>query len=486
MRIRHIVIGILLFVSLLAFLSIPTGCANIIPPQGGPRDTIPPVLLKATPAERSTQVNTNRLVFMFDEFIELQNAQQAVIVSPLPAVAPTIESKLREVTVRLRDTLQPNTTYSLDFGDAIKDFNEGNVLKGFRYTFSTGDRLDSGRIKGRVLLAETGKIDTTLIVLLHRSEADSAIVKDRPAYITRLNGKGEFLFEQLPDRVFHLYAIKDEGGMRRLLGDEQRVAFADSSVRPLDKPDAITLYAFDLKPKAAAPTSVVPATPSIKGKPGGAAADRRLRYSNNLSEGKQDLLRSFELSLDQPLTRFDSAGIRLYTDSTFIPVPNYTIRLDSTKRKITLMVAWKENVAYRLVVDKEALKDTLDRQLLRPDTISFLTRRKADYGKLSIRLKNLLGSASEGSEWPVGSATPVIQLVQNEAIVDSEILGADRTLRRDLFLPGTYEMRILYDRNGNGKWDTGQLFPIRVQPERVRLLDRKITVKANWENEFEL
>jgi len=361
-------------------------------------------------------------------------------------------------------------------------------LKGFRYTFSTGDRLDSGRIKGRILLAETGKIDTTLIVLLHRSEADSAIVKDRPAYITRLNGKGEFLFEQLPDRIFHLYAIKDEGGMRRLLGDEQRVAFADSSVRPLDKPDAITLYAFDLKPKAVAPSSVVPATPSIKGKPGGAAADRRLRYTNNLSEGKQDLLRGFELSLEQPLTRFDSAGIRLYTDSTFMPVPNYSVRLDSTKRKITLTVAWKENVAYRVVVDKEALKDTLDRQLLRPDTISFLTRRKADYGKLSIRFRNLEtdGPNDLVSNGKPLASLPVLQLVQNESIVVAEPLGADRTFRRDLFLPGTYEMRILYDRNGNGKWDTGQLFPIRIQPERVRLLDRKITVKANWENEYEL
>lgn len=483
MRVRPFLFFLLTALVTTITLLTPTGCANIIPPEGGPRDTIPPVLLKVVPADRSTQINTNRVVFTFDEFIELQNAQQAVIISPLPATPPTIEGKLREVSVRLRDTLEPNTTYTIDFGGAIKDFNEGNVLKNLRYSFSTGDRLDSERIKGKVLMAENGKIDTTLIVILHRSGADSAIVNDRPAYITRLNGKGEFEFGQLPERSFHLYAIKDDGGMRRVMGDDQRVAFADSSVATSNDPKKITLYAFDLKPKtSAAPPSTTPiVTPGVKGKPGGTANDRRIRYTNNLSEGKQDLLRPFELTLEQPLTRFDTAGIRLYTDSTYVPVSNYVVALDSTRRKISLTTPWAENVLYRVVVDKDALKDTLDRQLLRGDTISFNSRKKADYGKLSIRLRNLQGTAAEGIK-----TEPVIQLVSNDVIVADAKLGSDGLFRRDLFLPGTYDLRILFDRNGNGKWDSGQLFPSRIQPERVRLLEKKITVKANWENEYEL
>ena len=460
----------------------PTGCANIIPPEGGPRDTIPPVLLKVAPADRSTQVNTNRVVFTFDEFIELQNAQQAVIISPLPATPPTIEGKLREVSVRLRDTLQPNTTYTIDFGTAIKDYNEGNVLKNLRYSFSTGDRLDSGRIKGKLVMAENGKLDSTLIVILHRSGADSAIVNDRPAYITRLNGRGEFEFGQLPDRSFYLYAIKDDGGMRRVMGDDQRVAFADSAIRASNNPTNQFLFAFDLKPKTSGVIGTAPiVTPGVKGKSGGTNNDRRLRYTNNLSEGKQDLLRPFELTFEQPLTRFDSAGIRLYTDSSFQPVSPYTVSLDSTRRKISLTAPWNENTFYRVVIDKDALKDTLDKQLLRGDTISFNSRKKSDYGKLSIRLRNLKGTQEEGP-----NADPVIQLVLNDAIVADAKLGSDGLFRRDLFLPGTYELRILFDRNGNGKWDGGQLFPSRIQPERVRLLEKKITVKANWENEYEL
>lgn len=475
---RNLLLALISLGFLITTLSVPSGCANIIPPQGGPRDTIPPVLLKASPADRSTNVSTNQLVFSFDEFVELQNAQQAVIVSPLPAVPPTFESKLKEVYVRLRDTLQPNTTYTIDFGTAIKDYNEGNVLKNFRYSFSTGSRLDSGRLKGKLLLAETGKTDTTLVVILHRNGNDSAIVNERPTYLTRLNGKGEFLFEQLPDREFFLYALKDDGGLRRIVGEDQRVAFADGPVRPADRPDPITLYAFDLKPKSTglpAPTAPIP-TPGIKGKPGGAAADRRLRYTNNLSEGKQDLLRPFELLTEQYLTRFDTSKIRVYTDSAFVPVPRYTLALDSTGRKITLDLPWKENTLYRVVIDKEALTDTLDRQLLRSDTITFLSRKKADYGKLSIRLRNINDS----------SLNPVIQLTLNEAIIASAPLGRDGLFRRELFLPGIYEIRILFDQNNNGRWDGGRLFPTRMQPERVRLLERKITVKANWENEFEL
>lgn len=486
MRVRPILSLLLTIVILFTTVAVPSGCANIIPPQGGPRDTIPPVLLKATPTDRSVGINSNRLVFTFDEFVELQNAQQEVIVSPLPSVAPVVESKLKEVTVRLRDSLLPNTTYTIQFGNAIKDYNEGNVLKAFSTTFSTGSRLDSGELKGKLVIAETGKIDSTLIVVLHRSAADSAIIKQRPEYITRLNGQGEFRFQQLPNRDFYMYALKDDGGMRRLVGNDARVAFLDSAVHPSINPDLITLYAFDLKENessSAAPTPAIP-TPGIKGRPGGAAADKRLRYANNLSEGKQDLLRPFELTLDQSLTRFDTSRIRLFTDTSFIPVSSYSISIDSNRKKITLRVNWTEDKLYKLVVDKESLKDTLDRQLLKSDTISFLSRRKADYGKLSIRLRNtnpnLQPGGRSGSE-----SNPVLQLVSNETLVASARLGSDGSFRQDLFLPGTYEMRILFDRNNNGRWDRGQLFPTRLQPERVRLIDRKITVKANWDNEFE-
>jgi len=186
---------------------------------------------------------------------------------------------------------------------------------------------------------------------------------------------------------------------------------------------------------------------------------------------------------EQYLTRFDTAKIRVYTDSSFIPIPQYGLALDSSSRKISLVLPWKENTQYQVVIDKEALKDTLDRQLLKSDTISFITRKKADYGKLSVRLRNLETIARQLGLSEI-KTQPILQLTINEFILASAPLGSDGQFKQELFLPGTYEIRILFDQNNNGRWDAGQLFP-RKQPERVRLLERKITVKANWENEFE-
>jgi len=193
------------FISFAAIISIiiinlisGTGCANIIPPQGGPRDSIPPVLLKVTPGDSTRNFTGNKITFTFDEFIELQDIQGNLNVSPSPKINPVVDYKLNTVTVKLKDSLESNTTYSINFGNAIKDFNEGNPAKGLTYTFSTGKYIDSLELSGKVILAENGKIDTTLMIMLHTNPDDSAVVKDRPRYIVKLDGSGNFIFKNLP------------------------------------------------------------------------------------------------------------------------------------------------------------------------------------------------------------------------------------------------------------------------------------------------
>jgi hypothetical protein len=102
----------------------------------------------------------------------------------------------------------------------VKDLNEGNVLQNLVYTFSTGPYIDSLQLKGKVILAETGKIDTTLIVMLHTSANDSAVVKERPRYIAKLNGQGEFVFTNLPPKTFYIYTLKDNNGTPQVLRRE--------------------------------------------------------------------------------------------------------------------------------------------------------------------------------------------------------------------------------------------------------------------------
>ena len=121
-----------------------SGCAQIIPPTGGPKDTLAPVLLQAVPRDSTTNFTGNKITLNFDEYVQLDNnLQEQLIVSPTPKVAPSIEAKLKTVTIKIKDTLEPNTTYSIDLGNALKDINEGNALRNFTYLFTTGSKFDS-------------------------------------------------------------------------------------------------------------------------------------------------------------------------------------------------------------------------------------------------------------------------------------------------------------------------------------------------------
>lgn len=448
------------------------GCANIVPPQGGPRDTIPPVLIKSNPGDSARNFTGNKIVFTFDEFVDVQDVQGNLLVSPMARINPVVDFKLREITVKLKDSLEANTTYTLDFGKAVKDITEGNIMKNFRYTFSTGPYIDSLELEGSVIMAETAKPDSTMIVMLHSSKDDSAVVKEKPKYIARLDGKGRFHFKNLPGKTFYLYALKDEGGMRRYMNEKQAFAFADKPVDLLAKNEPITLYAYAKKePAPAMPTDL--GIGSSKPKPG-TAADKRLKFQSNLLNNQQDLLGDLALNFETPLKRFDSTGLRLYTDSTYQPVTELSMKTDSLASSITIQTNWKENTLYNLVLDKEFAEDSTGRKLFKTDTISFLTKKKADYGSLKIRFRKLELDKN-----------PVVQLVNGQGAVKSFPLTATE-FNLALFNPGDYEVRILFDDNKNGSWDPGQFFGTKRQPEKVILIGRKVTIKANWTNDYDI
>ncbi len=446
------------------------GCANIVPPQGGPRDTIPPVLLKSNPGDSARNFTGNKIVFSFDEFVDVQDIQGNLLVSPLAKINPVVDFKLREITVKLKDSLEANTTYTLDFGKAVKDITEGNIMKDFRYTFSTGPYIDSLELEGSVIMAETAKPDSTLIVMLHTSKDDSAVVKEKPKYIARLDGKGRFHFKNLPGKTFYLYALKDEGGMRRYMNEKQAFAFADQPVVLQAKNEPINLFAYAKKEPA-----VAVAEDFTSGKPKPATgADKRLKFQSNLSNNQQDLLGELTLNFETALKQFDSTGLRLYTDSSYQPVTELRYLRDSLSRNITLQTTWRENTLYNLVLDKEFAEDSAGRKLFKTDTISFVTKKKADYGSLKIRFRKLELEKN-----------PVVQLVSGQGTVKSFPLSATE-FNLALYNPGDYEVRILFDANKNGSWDAGQFFGTRRQPEKVILIGRKVTIKSNWTNEYDI
>jgi hypothetical protein len=449
-----------------------TGCANIIPPTGGPRDSLPPLLVKVTPPDSSKGFNTKTITFTFDEYIEQpQDLTQNLIISPTPAITPSIESKLKTLTIRIKDTLEPNTTYYYNFGRAIKDVNEGNVLDNFSYIFTTGNALDTMEFSGNVLLAETGTTDTTLIVMLHRNSDDSAVAKERPRYITKLDGKGNFRFRYLKAGTYYLFALKDGSGLRRYYDSTQLFAFADSAVEIKAGANPVTLYAYA--------NDKGPQTPTIgfsggnRGPGGGRPEDRRLKFTTTLSASVQDLLTNFAINFDQPLRNIDTTKIRFTSDSTFITSPA-SWELDTSRKKLVLKNTLKENTIYNVELDKDFAEDSSGKKLLKTDTVTFTTKKQADYGSIKISFTNIDLTKN-----------PVLQLAQNGQIVKGIPLTTNEFYQQ-LFMPGEYELSILYDKNKNGRWDPGQFFGEKKQPELVKPLNKKITIRVNWDNEYEI
>ncbi len=467
---RRIVLFFLLILLITKITVLISGCANIVPPMGGPRDSLPPLLVKVTPPDSSKGFDTRTITFTFDEFIDQpQDIFRNLIISPTPTIFPVIESKLRTLTVKIKDTLEPNTTYYYNFGDAIKDINEGNVLRNFSYIFTTGNTLDTLQLGGKVVLAETGGIDSTLTVILHRSGEDSAVLKDRPRYITKLDGQGNFLFRYLPTGIYYVYALKDESGTRRY-SDKALFAFADSSVEIKPGSSPVTLYAFiENEAPPAGPTINFAGNRGTGTRPD----DRRLRFTTNLSGNTQDLLNDFSLNFEAPLRNIDTTKLQLSTDSAFISAPA-SWQIDSSQKKITLKTDWKENTLYNLILDKDFAEDSAGRKLFKTDTLYFTTKKLADYGSLKVSFINI--DLSEN---------PVLQLSQNGQVVKTFPLSINE-IYQALFTPGEYELSILFDKNKNGKWDPGQFFGARRQPELVRPLNKKINIRANWDNEFEI
>ncbi|MGV3528177.1 MAG: Ig-like domain-containing protein [Flavisolibacter sp.] len=459
-----------IFLFLAAFITILhlqalTGCANIVPPSGGPRDSLPPRLLTATPPDSTTNFSAQRIQLTFDEYVDLKEVQNNLLFTPTfpPDKNPEVSVRNKTVTVRFRDTLESNTTYIFNFGNAIADYNEGNILRNFVYTFSTGPVIDSLEIKGKVLLAQSGKTDSTLIVVLHKDLGDSAIVKERPVYISRVDRDGNFHFRNLPSGRFAIYALGNAGLSRRYQNKADLFAFSDTAVAA-GTPSEVILYAY--REEAQTSTTSLPASR-------GRGDDNRLSFTNNLNVGQQDIREDLVLNFQTPLARYDSTLMSLHTDSTFMPVP-FSVSADTSMQKLRISTAWKEATDYHLVLDQNFAEDTAGRKLLKTDTLDFKTRARTDYGKLALRFRNLDLATN-----------PVLQFVQNDKVVYAAPLTSNQ-LNVELFTPGEYELRLLFDENGNGVWDAGSFFGEKRQPEIVKPIERKLTVKANFDNEIEL
>ena len=440
-----------------------TGCANIIPPGGGPRDSLPPKLIVALPKDSATNVRTKNFLLSFDEYVTLQGLQENLIVSPTVKNTPIIDYKLKNVTIKFKDSLEENTTYTLDFGKAIVDVNESNMAKGFRYIFSTGNNIDNGNYNGHVKIAATGKVDSTLIVVLHNNLNDTSIYNNTPRYYTRVDGKGNFSFKNLAPGKYAAYVIPTNFS-RKYDDSTNYFGFLNAPVLVSEKTKSDTMYAFEEFKKIEKKIYAAASSKDSK-------EDKRLKYNASFNNGEQDLLGPLELSFAKKITIKDTASIRL-VDTSFVSKEGYTVTLDSSALKLSIGYNWPAGEPFKLVLTKGAVTDSLGNATAKSDTLSFYTKKEVDYGLIKFKFSNIDTSLH-----------PVLQIIERNEIINSYPLSSNQLLIKR-YKPGSYELSILFDTNKNGIWDTGSFKVNKRQPEIVIEIPKPISVRNNWDNEI--
>ncbi|MBR5085747.1 MAG: Ig-like domain-containing protein [Muribaculaceae bacterium] len=223
-----------------------SACANIGSPEGGPRDYTPPVMLRSNPMPGAVNFKGKKIEINFDEIVNLKDQTTRVVVSPAPKEQPAIRAQGKKIVVEFQNELEPNTTYVIDFTDAIEDNNEGNVLDGFSFAFSTGDHVDSLQVSGMVLRANDLEPMKNVLVGLHSNLNDSAFTSLPFDRVSRTNSRGEFTLRNVSPGEYHIFALRDIDGDYKMVRTED-VAFLDQvivpSTREFNSQD--TVFTFD-------------------------------------------------------------------------------------------------------------------------------------------------------------------------------------------------------------------------------------------------
>lgn len=206
-------------------------CASIGRPTGGDKDIDPPVFTGSNPAPNSTNVKNQSIVLHFNEYIVLKDQSTKVVVSPAQKENPSIRANGKRINIELRDTLIPNTTYSIDFSDAIQDNNENNPLQGFSFAFATGDTIDTLQISGIVLNARDLEPQKEFFVGVHSCLDDSAFSKLPLERIARTNELGQFTIRNIKPGRYHIFALNDADRNYKFARSED-LAFLDEIIVP--------------------------------------------------------------------------------------------------------------------------------------------------------------------------------------------------------------------------------------------------------------
>jgi len=584
----------------LAFLLL-VSCAKMGQPDGGWYDETPPKVIGANPADGGVNVKSKKVSIFFDEFIKLDNPSEKVVVSPPQMETPEIKSAGKKITVSLVDSLKPNTTYTIDFSDAISDNNENNPMGNFTYSFSTGEVIDTMEVSGYVLESENLEPIKGILVGLYSDQADSAFKTKPMLRVSRTDSRGRFVIKGIAPGSYRIYALQDMDGNYMYNQKSEKLAFNHDIIVPSSKPDVRqdTTWVDSLHIKSIdqvnythfLPDNIVlraftaPLTdrfflkserkeannfslffsygdsilPILRGlnfdekdafiieptekkdtitywlrdtalvnqdtlqvemayrmtDSTGVLVDKvdtlellskqpyakRLKQLNKELEDwtkKQEKLKkkgepydsimpakplqvqvgvSSQLDPDKnvrftfptPLAKADTAGIHLYAkhDTLWYRAPFEFRPIPNKNREYELMGEWRPDIEYSLEVDSAAFQDIYG-LVSNPIKQGFKVSSLDEYGTLLVNITSL-------NDQPL-----LVQLLNGQDQVIKEVKAVNGVAEFYYLKPEKYYMRLIVDRNGNGKWDTGD-YDKDQQAEEVYYYPTFIECKAKWD-----
>lgn len=563
-------INILLIITVGYFIA---SCANPVSPSGGPKDVDPPVHVKAEPPLYTKNFDSDKIKITFNEFIQLKDVTNQVIISPPMDEMPDFKSKGKSLIIELNEELKENTTYNIFMGDAIVDLTENNPASNFQYVFSTGNMIDSLSVKGNVLkafdLTPVENVNVMLYLDINDTiEFDSLPYYVKPYYLTKTNEQGDFLLNNLADKQFKLFALLDLNSNMIYDQPSEEIAFIDSLIIPRFDPSSIIDTAtlvdtiIDVKDTIKLPdlipidlslfqevdsvqrllkvalvknyqlnffyklpvtnlqirplnltegidwaivepnktndtliywlknlnqdsltleisdagiildttdVAVVKKARSRKEKKEEEKPQKLTAKYNNKSQSI-DLNEPLILTFDYPIESFNLSSISLFENDTIPLVPEVAFIDSSIQRKLEIKYQWKQGTTYSMLIPDSVFFDIHGHS---HDTLGsiFVSKTLEDYGNLYVDI-NLLKPGQNH----------IVQLLSNDNIVKETILTENQRISFEYLKPGNYRLKVIYDQNNNGIWDSGDYF-YKIQPEVIDFFPGEITVRANWDIE---
>ncbi|WP_395090650.1 Ig-like domain-containing domain [Vaginella massiliensis] len=513
------------------------GCARIGTPSGGTRDVDPPVFLGSFPDTLSTNVDPNikEITLDFDEYIVLRDYSKNSVISPPfernPIVSPQGTAN-KKITIKLQEPLKPNTTYNFNFGDAVRDNNEGNILSNFSYVFSTGNYIDSLQLSGRVKDSYQRKQPEKILVGLYKWDEyynDSLIIQKKPYYITRADADGNYTLKYLAEGDYRLMAFADDVENNQFDFGKEKIAFHTQKVN-LNKHEKINLTLFPQKPNYRAvraeqkgygqllikteglqdsikitPIEKSYRTALIEQFPNQDSIvfwfnpkidtlsnrNQRLKFEldnqghkNELtalySEPKEEFV--FKVTTNVGTTVAPNQPVKLIGNAPIVSWNKADIELFRDSIQIPFEVRKNPKNRNELFIDFEKDYDQHFEINLYPkaiqnifslphDTIvyKFATGKSMDFGNLKLTIANLPTKPFILQFLKRDKDQLVEEFYGNQSVFEFKNLEATE-----------YYFRLLVDENENGKWDSGDVLK-GIQPESAYIYPSLINIRKMWD-----